>query len=233
MNIKFTQTNLYGEDWEGRICNLPENTVICKWGELSCKQEFYILWYPDVDETSFKTITNDGWNAGVSRVTNCMFGSYGFTLLRNVKLHNPDKYNIIDKVVFENSCPIFNNMYYEVYEKPNGIDVDDIKELLNDLGHIDEDKYKVFIDRFNNHKEKLIQVHKIVGLGSFWDGNFRTCLVGIKNGITFQHDYYMLQSEIKISRGYMDSIRGEGKKSITKNPEGYNRLYNMVKLYFN
>lgn len=233
MNIKFTQANLYGQDWEGAIYELPNDTVICKWGEMSDKQEFYILWYPDITEADFNRITKSDLNFGVCHVTNCMFGRYGFTLLRNVKLHNPEYYKILDTVAFENLCPIFNNMYYETYEKPNGIDIDDINGLLDELGNIDEDKYKVFINKFKNHKDKLIQVHKIVGLGSFWDGTFKTCLVGIKNSITFQNDYYMVQSEIKINRGYMDSIRCEDKKSITENPDGYNRLYNMVKLYFN
>lgn len=232
MNIKFTQANLYGQDWEGAMYKLPDNTVICKWGEMSEKQEFYILWYPNINEEDFNIITKCDLNYGTCQVNNCMFGDYAFTLLRNVKLHNPEYYKIVDSVVFENTCPIFNNMYYEVYEKPANIDMDDLNTLLDVLGKIDEDKYKGFIDKFNNRKEKLIQVHKIVGLGSFWDGTFKTCMVGIKNSITFRQDCHMLQSEIKINSGYMDSIRRNGHKSITKNPEGYNRLYNAVKHYF-
>lgn len=185
--LTFEQTYYYGDNWEGKLKNIPDDALVYNIYNLSETQQTWVICFPivgvhDMDEDTAEEI-DFYFDYGCVQVNiNDILDEYRFIILRNIT--PKEGWNDCGKERFDGMMnDWFGTVYRYVYKMPDY----DIRDILTK----NEDGIYVINQEFlNKDEKKLISVERLRGL-------VKDALISTTE--VFVYDYYREKTHYMIS----------------------------------
>lgn len=208
MEYNFRQCYLYGDDWDGKLINIPDSAVFYNYYNLSEKQQ---EWYVMIPEKDF----NEEWEGnGCCQVHDYDFFDWKIIHLRNIKPLE-EWPNVGTKKFEELFNDFFGNCYMEEYTpgKYEVVSWDALSDGTIDFKTIEE--------------PRICAVHRFKGIDE--DACLKVTRVVCYNILTKREEYAVIESTVQlydIQEGAYDCFHL--KKKLTKSCLTYERVFNDV-----
>ena len=223
----FEQVYLYGDNWEGKLKNIPEDALVYNSYNMTDKQQYWIIAFPIIGVHSEVDDKDDFYieYGGAQVLIYDILDEYRFIMLKNVT--PKEEWYDCGKERFDGIInPFLQTCYKYTYKTPKFTS----QEWSNFLIINDEEKYvinPVFLDKT---KDKLISVERLKSIN--FEGEIVTTTVHLYDFLNEKDYFCIIESSYPFNKLYDYGFMERENFKLTHNSSIFEEEFNKVVNYF-